>query len=70
MAIVSVIFPFYQDAKKGSQFAKIYVPASVFALALPLMFMNSSTRLVIGIVMVGISFYFIYKSFFNKRLNN
>jgi putative tricarboxylic transport membrane protein len=71
MAVISVIFPFYQDAEKGSKFSNIYVPASVFALAVPLFFMESTTRLIIALIMVGISFYFIYKSFIkNKLLTN
>ena len=71
MAVISVIFPFYQDAEKGSKFSNIYVPASVFALAIPLLFMESITRLIIALIMIGISFYFVYKSFIkNKALIN
>jgi len=71
MAVISVIFPFYQDAEKGSKFSNIYVPASVFSLAVPLFFMESTTRFIIALIMVGISFYFVYKSFIkNKPLTN
>ena len=41
MAVISVIFPFYQDAEKGSKFSNIYVPASVFVLAIPCLLYTS-----------------------------
>ena len=61
MAIVSVLFPFYQNAKKDTLFTKMYVPISMILLALPLFLMGSPVRMVVGGILLSAGFYFIYK---------
>ena len=61
MAIVSVLFPFYQNAKKDTLFTKMYVPISMILLALPLFLMGSPVRMVVGGILFSAGFYFIYK---------
>ena len=61
MAIVSVLFPFYQNAKKDTLFTKMYVPISMILLALPLFLMGSPVRMVVGGVLLSAGCYFIYK---------
>ena len=61
MAIVSVLFPFYQNAKKDTLFTKMYVPISMILLALPLFLMGSPVRMVVGGILLSGGCYFIYK---------
>ena len=61
MAIVSVLFPFYQNAKKDTLFTKMYVPISMILLALPLFLMGSPVRMVLGGILLSAGCYFIYK---------
>ena len=61
MAIVSVLFPFYQNAKKDTLFTKMYVPTSMILLALPLFLMGSPVRMVVGGILRSAGSYFIYK---------
>ena len=61
MAIVSVLFPFYQNAKKDTLFTKMYVPISMIFLALPLFLMGSPVRMVGGGILLSAGCYFIYK---------
>ena len=61
MAIVSVLFPFYQNAKKDTLFTKMYVPISMILLALPLFLMGSPVRMVVGGILLSAGCYFIYK---------
>ena len=61
MAIVSVLFPFYQNAKKNTLFTKMYVPISMILLALPLFLMGSPVRMVVGGILLSAGCYFIYK---------
>ncbi len=61
MAIVSVLFPFYQNAKKDTLFTKMYVPISMILLALPLFLMGSPVRMVVGGILLLAGCYFIYK---------
>ncbi len=61
MAIVSVLFPFYQNAKKDTVFTKMYVPISMILLALPLFLMGSPVRMVVGGILLSAGCYFIYK---------
>ena len=61
MAIVSVLFPFYQNAKKDTLFTKMYVPISMIFLALPLFLMGSPVRMVVGGILLSAGCYFIYK---------
>ena len=61
MAIVSVLFPFYQNAKKDTLFTKMYVPISTILLALPLFLMGSPVRLIVGGILLSAGCYFIYK---------
>ena len=61
MAIVSVLFPFYQNAKKDTLFTKMYVPISMILLALPLFLMGSPVRMVVGGILLSVGCYFIYK---------
>ena len=71
MTVISVIFPFYQDVGKDSKFSHFYVPASVFALAISLLFMESVARFIIALMMIDVSFYFVYVSFIvSKVLTN
>ena len=49
MAIVSVLFPFYQNAKKDTLFTKMYVPISMILLALPLFLMESLLGMLWGV---------------------
>ena len=60
MSIISVLFPFYQGAKKDSNFAKFYVPISVLALSVPLLYMESTVRIIIALIMIAFSFYYFY----------
>ena len=64
MAIVSVLFPFYQNAKKDTLFTKMYVPISMILLALPLFLMGSPVRMVVGGILLSAGCYFIYKRSF------
>ncbi len=61
MAIVSVLFPFYQNAKKDTLFTKMYVPISMILLALPLFLMGSPVRMIVGGILLSAGCYFIYK---------
>ncbi len=61
MAVVSVLFPFYQNAKKDTLFTKMYVPISMILLALPLFLMGSPVRIVVGGILLSAGCYFIYK---------
>ena len=61
MAIVSVLFPFYQNAKKDTLFTKMYVPISMILLALPLFLMGSPVRTIVGGILLSAGCYFIYK---------
>ena len=61
MAVVSVLFPFYQNAKKDTLFTKMYVPISMILLALPLFLMGSPVRMVVGGILLSAGCYFIYK---------
>ena len=61
MAIVSVLFPFYQNAKKDTLFTKMYVPISMILLALPLFLMGSPVRMVVGGILLSAGCYFIHK---------
>ena len=61
MAIVSVLFPFYQNAKKDTLFTKMYVPISMILLALPLFLMGSPVRMVVGGILLSAGCYIIYK---------
>ncbi len=61
MAIVSVLFPFYQNAKKDTSFTKMYVPISMILLAIPLFLMGSPVRMVVGGILLSAGCYFIYK---------
>ena len=61
MAIVSVLFPFYQNAKKDTLFTKMYVPISMILLALPLFLMGSPVRMVVGGILLSAGCYFICK---------
>jgi len=61
MAIISVIFPFYQDAKKDSLFSKLYVPISMIVLSLPLFLMGSPVRMIVATILVLTGGYFLYK---------
>ena len=61
MAIVSVLFPFYQNAKKDTLFTKMYVPISMILLSLPLFLMGSPVRMIVGGILLSAGCYFIYK---------
>ncbi len=61
MAIISVIFPFYQEAKKDTLFAKLYVPISMIVLSLPLFLMGSPVRMVVATILILTGAYFLYK---------
>ena len=61
MAVVSVLFPFYQNAKKDTLFTKMYVPISMILLSLPLFLMGSPVRMIVGGILLSAGCYFIYK---------
>ena len=61
MAVISVIFPFYQEAKKDTLFAKLYVPISMIVLSLPLFLMGSPVRMIIAAILLLAGGYFVYK---------
>ena len=61
MAVISVIFPFYQDAKKDTLFSKLYVPISMIVLSLPLFLMGSPVRIIVATILVLTGAYFLYK---------
>ena len=61
MAIVSVLFPFYQNAKKDTLFTKMYVPISMILLSLPLFLMGSPVRMIVGGILLSSGCYYIYK---------
>ena len=67
MAVISVIFPFYQNAEKNTAFSKLYVPISMIALSLPLFLMDSPVRMVVASILVLSGGYFLYKSFNNIK---
>lgn len=52
LAIVSVIFPFFQQARDESLLKRFFVPLSLVVLALPLFAMDSYTRMSVGILMI------------------
>ncbi|MEH6475216.1 MAG: tripartite tricarboxylate transporter permease [Sneathiella sp.] len=62
LAVISVIFPFYQNATEGSKIAKFYVPASVLALSAPLFLMESPFRAGVGGLLICISIFLAIKS--------
>ena len=61
MAIVSVIFPFYQNANKDSMFSKLYVPICMMVLSFPLFLMGSPVRMIIAAILLLAGGYFVYK---------
>ena len=61
MAVISVIFPFYQEARKDSLFSKLYVPMSMIVLSLPLFLMGSPVRMIVATILVITGVYFLYK---------
>ena len=61
MAVISVIFPFYQEARKDSLFSKFYVPMSMIVLSLPLFLMGSPVRMIVATILVLTGVYFLYK---------
>ena len=67
MAVISVIFPFYQNAEKNTPFSRLYVPISMIALSLPLFLMDSPVRMVVASILVLSGGYFLYKSYNNIK---
>ena len=61
MAIVSILFPFYQNANKDSLFSKIYVPISMMVLSFPLFLMGSPVRMIIAAILLLTGSFLIYK---------
>ncbi|MDG1466344.1 MAG: tripartite tricarboxylate transporter permease, partial [Alphaproteobacteria bacterium] len=61
MAIVSILFPFYQNASKDSLFSKIYVPISMMVLSFPLFLMGSPVRMIIAAILLLTGSFLIYK---------
>ena len=61
MAIVSVIFPFYQNANKDTLFSRLYVPICMMVLSLPLFLMGSPVRMMIAAILLLSGGYFVYK---------
>ena len=61
MAIVSIIFPFYQNANKDSMFSKLYVPICMMVLSFPLFLMGSPVRMIIAAILLLAGSYFVYK---------
>ena len=61
MAIVSILFPFYQNANKGSVFSKVYVPICMMVLSFPLFLMGSPVRMIIAAILLLTGGFLIYK---------
>ena len=61
MAIVSVLFPFYQNANKDSLFSKIYVPICMIVLSFPLFLMGSPVRMIIAAILLLTGGFLVYK---------
>jgi putative tricarboxylic transport membrane protein len=61
MAIISILFPFYQNASKDSLFSKIYVPISMMVLSFPLFLMGSPVRMIIAAILLLTGSFLIYK---------
>ncbi|CAI8350069.1 MAG: Uncharacterised protein [Cryomorphaceae bacterium] len=61
MAVVSVLFPFYQNANKDTFFSKFYVPVCTVVLSFPLFMMGSSVRMIIAAILFLVGGYLIYK---------
>jgi putative tricarboxylic transport membrane protein len=61
MAVVSVLFPFYQNANKDTFFSKFYVPVCTVILSFPLFMMGSPVRMIIAAILFLVGGYLIYK---------
>lgn len=61
MAVVSILFPFYQNAHKDTFFSKFYVPICTVILSFPLFMMTSPVRSIIATVLLLVGGYLIYK---------
>jgi putative tricarboxylic transport membrane protein len=61
MAVVSILFPFYQNAHKDTFFSKFYVPICTVILSFPLFMMASPVRSIIASVLLLVGGYLIYK---------
>ena len=61
MAVVSVLFPFYQNAHKDTFFSKFYVPVCTVILSFPLFMMGSPVRMIIAAILFLVGGYLIYK---------
>ena len=61
MALVSVLFPFYQNASKDTLFSKLFVPISMIVLSFPLFLMQSPVRMIIAAILLLAGSYFVYK---------
>jgi putative tricarboxylic transport membrane protein len=61
MAVVSVLFPFYQNANKDSLFSKLYVPVCTIVLSFPLFMMGSPVRMLIASILLLTGGYLVYK---------
>ncbi len=63
LAVISVIFPFYQKAPEGSAFSRLFVPLSTLALSLPVFLMGSPERIGVGALMVALAGWMLIKAF-------
>jgi putative tricarboxylic transport membrane protein len=61
MAVISILFPFYQNANKKSNFSKFYVPICTIVLSLPLFMMGSPVRMLIASILLLTGGYLVYK---------
>jgi putative tricarboxylic transport membrane protein len=61
MAVVSILFPFYQNANKDTFLSKFYVPIFTVILSFPLFMMASPVRSIIAAVLLLVGGYLIYK---------
>ena len=61
MAIISVLFPFYQSSKKESFFGKFYVPLATISLSIPLFMMQSPVRTFVAATLLLGGFYLMYQ---------
>ena len=61
MAVVSILFPFYQNAHKDTFFSKFYVPICTVILSFPLFMMASPVRSIIASVLLLVGGYLIHK---------
>lgn len=65
LGVFSVFFPFYQKYRGVRLWTLIYPIAILFVLSVPLFMMGGTSRPVIGVVMIGLGGYLLYRNIRN-----